>query len=408
MIDVLAALEIIRQNTPKPRVEALCLDTLTGHILAENIRASYPLPIADNSAMDGFVLNAGDTKKATPDNPVRLKISGVIKAGDKKRSRLLRSNAFRIMTGAFIPLGANTVLPKELAVLEENHLIFTAPVAKGNHIRLKGEEIKKGALALPKGLPINPGTLGFLATLGKNTARVFARPRVSIIATGNELVEPGKPLLHGQIYESNSWMLRSALQDIGHKSVSIKKIKDNPSLLRRGIASALESSDILLLSGGVSVGDYDYVKEILAECGVRTLFWRVKQKPGKPLYFGRKGKTLVFGLPGNPASVFTCFYIYVYPALLQYCGFDSKGLTQISLPLASSLKGDPKRTHFLKARVLEQDSKTQALVLGSQGSHMLSSLTHAQGFVMLPPSQKNWQVGDMVPFLFLPHQRDRT
>jgi molybdopterin molybdotransferase len=356
-----------------------------GHILAQDVRAPIPLPRFDNSAMDGFAVRSNDTITASADSPARLRIVESIYAGDVSRRTLRSGEACRIMTGAPVPRGADAVAQKEEAAVESETVVIDHPIAPGRHIRHRGEEIGKGTILMTKGLAINPGAVGCLATAGLRRVRVSRRPTVSLIVTGDETVEPGKKLAPAQIYESNSYTLSAALRQMGMTPVRVRHVGDHPGALRNAVSAALEKSDVLIVTGGISVGDKDYLRATLGKLRVREVFWRVKQKPGKPFYFGVKGKRkFVFGLPGNPASVFTCFYVYVYPALRRLAGHGDTGLPESELPLGADVASDDVRWRILKAKTLD-DPVTTVHALPRQASHMISSLTEIDSLIVVPP-----------------------
>ena len=313
------------------------------------------------------------------------------------------------MTGAPIPVGADTVLPKEAAVVKNHFLVMDSIVPQGRHIRKKGEEVKKGVRVLRRYSVIHPGTLAVLTSLGMSGVKVFRKPRVSVIATGSELVEPGSPLHPGKIYDSNSWMIAACLRDMGIDTVLKKTVRDEPKLIRRVVQKALRLSDVVILLGGVSVGDYDYVKDILKKLDVKTIFWKVKQKPGKPLYFGKRKDTLVFGLPGNPASAYICFYEYVYSALRLMSGFQSPDLRREQARIESKIKRDPEKSIFLKGKIHQNHKMSTVLALPHQGSHMVSSLHESNGLIVLPPGTGQINRGQAVFVDRLPHSKvDRS
>lgn len=402
MITPIQARKFIQLHAPVPKIERVSLSECLGFVLAADIKSPFPMPLADNSAMDGFVIRSYDTRRAG--YPVYLKIKGGIKAGDPGPFRVTAGTAYRIMTGAFIPVGGDAVIAKEDAMIENGCLVLLRPVSKGRHIRFRGEEIKKGDVVLKRGLVLNPAAVGILASLGSAKIPVYQKPKVSVLATGSELVAPGEKLRRGKIYDSNSWMVRAALTQMGVKPLCVLTLRDEMRQVQSAIQKALRESDYLILLGGVSVGDYDVVKEALKQEGVKTVFWKVKQKPGKPLYFGRKGRKNIFGLPGNPAAVFTCFYEYVYPALRQTMGFKHPGLKQTTVELESVCVSDPKRHLFLKAQILKNKKSGVLIgrVLAHQGSHMLSSLSDAQGFIWVPPARRKWKKRNGLQFHFLP------
>jgi molybdopterin molybdotransferase len=403
MISVEEAQKKIQSSIPATQIEAILLEHALGRVLAAAIKSPLALPLADNSAMDGYAVCIKDIAQATEEKPVLLKIAGVIKAGDTRKRSLKKGECLAIMTGALIPQGSDGVLAKEIVDVQGRKLLVRASAPQGNNIRFQGEEVKKGQAVIAKSTVIHPGVIGLLATLGLRKVPVFKLPKVSVIATGNELVEPGKKLAYGKIYESNTWMIRSALEEMRIHPTAVQKIKDDPKELRKKISKALKENDVLILMGGVSVGDYDYVKEILGELGVKTLFWKIKQKPGKPLFYGKKGKKIVFGLPGNPASVLTCFYEYVYPALRKFSGFKNCHLRQEEVLLKEDLRNDPHRTLFLKTKITQISGKKEASALRGQGSHMLSSFVEANALMVIPPSTVALKKGQKVSIDWMPY-----
>ncbi|MDP3920590.1 MAG: molybdopterin molybdotransferase MoeA [Candidatus Omnitrophota bacterium] len=403
MITINEAQTRIQKSIPPLRTETLPLGRSLGYILAEDIRAGVDLPTADNSAMDGFILRSRDTASASAVRPVRLRIRGAIKAGDRGPRLLAKGEAYRIMTGAFIPRGGDTVLIKENAVIEKGKLVIAAPLKPGSHIRRRGEELRKGSKILKMGGAIHPGIVGILASVGRDRIKVFTKPRVSVIATGSELVEPGRRLRRGQIYNSNAWMIWAALQSMGVTPVAVMTARDQLSVLKTAVKKALGKSDLVIIMGGVSVGDYDFVKDVLGGFGVRQIFWKVKQKPGKPLYFGKQGRALVFGLPGNPASVFTCFYEYVFGAIRQMSGFRRPYLRRENVMLQTPIRGDAKRSLLLKAKMSTRFRKRTIAPLGFQASHMISSLRDTDSFIVIPPGRKTVARGKKATADLLPY-----
>lgn len=383
MISVEQAQKIVLKHSRKRRIELVPLMDSLGCVLAEKIRVPVPLPHWDNSAMDGFALRAEDTQEAARQNPVIIKIAGVLKAGDRALKKLKLGEAVKIMTGAPIPAGADTVLPKEIAVIENQFLKISEPFLKGRHIRKQGEEMKKGSVLDLRNTPISSGTIAFLSQIGKTRVRVYAKPKVAVLTTGSELIAPGKRLSPGKIYDSNSPMLVSSLISNGLSPVMVQTLGDKPGALRRALVRALGKSDVILLSGGVSVGDYDFSKTVLGEIGVKTLFWKISQKPGKPLYFGNRGSQLIFGLPGNPASAFMCFYEYVLPAIRNLMGYPNPFLQRHKAVMDGKVKQDASKTVFLKSRI---NGNGRVSVLQHQASHMISSLHETNGFLVVPPA----------------------
>ena len=406
MISVDQAQEKLTRAVHRLNQISVGLKDALGYVLAGDIRSPIHLPNADNSAVDGFVICFVDFDQVG--HSCGLKIKGVIKAGDLKNPRIHRGETYRIMTGARIPKGADTVIPKEYSTVKSGHLFVSGRFAKGANVRYAGEELKKGSVLLKAGTVIHPGVVGALATIGKKHIRVFRKPDVSLIVTGNELVRVGKKLKAGQIYDSNSWTMSSALISMGVKPVRIAHVPDNRCLLKNVISKSMKTVDVVILTGGVSVGDYDFVKTILKELGVRKLFWKVSQKPGKPMYAGKKGKTFFFGLPGNPAGALTCFYEYVYPALRKMTGFARIYPARVRVKLNKPIEPDKKRQLFLKGRAYVRRARStnghvSVDVLARQGSHMMSAFTQANGFIVIPRGSRKMEKGDAVRFDVLPY-----
>jgi molybdopterin molybdotransferase len=270
-------------------------------------------------------------------------------------------------------------------------LSATSEVVKGQNIRRTGEELKKGDLVFDVGQKITPAAVGTLSSLGLSKVLVFDQPIIHIVTTGNELVVPGLVLREGQIYESNGATLQSALNQYGFACHSRSQIKDDFDAIKLGIGKALEKVDVILISGGISVGDYDFVKKALEENGVKELFYKVAQKPGKPLFFGRKEGVFVFALPGNPASALTCFYMYVLPLIQKLKGETNPGLLKLNLPLAHEYEMKSDRPTFFKANI----SEGKVSLMHGQGSSMLHSLALGNALVFLE-IQKSYALGEMV------------
>ncbi len=400
MISVEEAQKLVAGHGLAPREEEMLLPAALGRILSRDIQAPVPLPIFDNSAMDGYGLRAQDTAKASEADPVSLLVQGIVKAGDGKVPFLKHGTTCRIMTGSPVPSGVDTVLPKEHAQIEGGTLVLKAPMAKGKNVRYRGEEIRKGETVLRKGSLIQPGTVGFLSGLGIDRVKVHQAPRVSLISTGSELTPPGHSLTEGRIFDSNTPMICAALDEMRIRPVFTRRLTDQPALIKKVVRFALRESEIVVLMGGVSVGDFDHVKSVLAGEGVKTVFWKVSQKPGKPLYFGTKEGRLVFGLPGNPASVFTCFYEYVYPAIRRAMGHAEPGLASAVVRLAEPLKQEAEKTLFIKARLGASGTVSP---LKKQQSHMLSAFCEADSFVVVSGPEKTLEKDEKVTVHALPY-----
>lgn len=406
MISVEEALNIIDEcalNAGRLRSASETIPTskALGRVLAESACAPMSLPIFDNSAMDGFAVRSEEVQLARIDSPIRLQITGVTRAGDPPQKLTTNRETIRIMTGAAIPDGCDAVIKQEDVEEQGEAILVARSVKKNENIRRNGEDIEQGATAVEKGKVINPAVIGFLTALGIREINVSGRPRVSILVTGSELVSSADELRPGKILESNSSLLSSGLQRLGMSPEIVTVLPDSKGELQSGMSNALERSDVILISGGVSVGMYDHTKVILKDLGVQQLFWKVAQKPGKPLYFGTKDGGSIFGLPGNPYSAFVCFYLYVCRFLLGFMGAKDVELHSSQAPLEGSIELSSKRDRFLKANIGTKNGRSAVQVLDAQGSHQLRSLCDTNVFVHVPVNRA-YQDGDLVTVYYLP------
>ena len=309
MVSVSDAIQFISEHVMPLHPITLPLQEAAGLTFAEDIFSPYDIPAYPQSSMDGYAF-AFEEGRSTYD------LEGEMAAGSRQQFTLMPGKAIRIFTGAAVPNGADTVLVQEKARVENGllHLPDT-PLQKGDNVRPIGSEIQRGAHALSKGDRLQPASIGFLAGMGIDTVKVFPRPKVSIFVTGNELQALGQPLGYGQVYDSNSYTLRACLEQCHINHIALFQSGDDPAQLQALLAKALQDSDLVLMTGGVSVGEYDFTMQAFEACGIMPIFHKIRQKPGKPILFGMKENKVVFGLPGNPASVLTCFYEYVLPAI---------------------------------------------------------------------------------------------
>ncbi len=327
MISAPEAQKLVAEHGLEPREEEIFLAASLGRVSARDVTAPIPQPVFDYSAIDGYGLRALDTSAASSERPAVLKLKGTVKTGDRKSPPLERGCVCRIMTGCIIPDGVDAVAAKEHTEIDGDRLIVRAPVARGLNVHYRGQEIKKGQTVLRKGALIQPGTVGFLSAMGIGRIIVYQAPRVSLISTGNELAPSGRPLSEGRIFDSNTPMIAAALEDMRIRPVFTRRLSEQPALIKKVIRFAVKESDIVVLMGGVSGGGFSRVKKVLTEEGVKIVFSRSSQKPGKSLYFGKKEGHLIFGLPANTANAFTCFYEYVYPAIRRAMGYAEEALT---------------------------------------------------------------------------------
>lgn len=387
-IAVQEAKEILQGLSLSGEKVQLPLQKALGYWTAGPIHAPMQVPSFDNSGMDGYAFAWEDEGES------RL-LAQVVQAGAFPDFTLEKGTAVRIFTGAPVPQGADTIVQQEWVRIEGDRLFFESEkLMQGMNLRRAGSQCELGQLILPEGTRITPGTLGLLASLGIEEVTVFEAPQVSIILTGDEVVELGQALQRGQIYNANGPALLGYLSQLGISNVKVYKVKDDSAEVVRVIGEALASADVLLLTGGISVGDYDFVKEGLAENGVETLFYKVKQKPGKPLLAGVKGSKLVFALPGNPASVLTCFMQYVKPSLGQWMGNPAAWEQSSSYPIAANWQKQVKLTVFLKARLVAGVVE----VLPGQESFNLLSFGSADGLIEISEDQQSLKEGTLVPF----------
>ncbi len=390
MIPVEKALELTNARIQKTdTVQTLPISKALDYVLAEDILSPIDMPPFRQSAMDGYALASIEGKD--------FECIGEVKAGDNTNPSLDKGQAIRIFTGAPVPSGAVSVIMQEKVNASDTHIRLQEPAIDNANIRPVGEQIQKGEVALSKETLLTASGIGYLATLGITHVNVYKKPSVAIIATGNELVPPGQSLKHGEIYESNSIMLDAALQKNNFSNISYYKVEDEYSMVLSVIQSAIQQYDVILISGGISVGDYDFVGKALTSIGVEEIFYKVKQKPGKPLFFGKKEEKIVFALPGNPGSALSCFYIYVLSALLKISG-KQHTLNRSTSTSASPYSKKGKRSEFLKA-IVENDTVT---ILDGQASSMLRSFALANALVYLPEDITEVTIGDPLQIIHLP------
>ena len=387
MIQVEQALSIIAENSSTMPVQKIPVHKALGYILAETVYSAINMPPFRQSAMDGYAFIHSEKHQ--------YDVVGISQAGDHNDVKLKENEAVRIFTGAFVPKNADTVVMQEHVLATENSILITNMPDKFTNVRAKGEQIIKEDVVFEANTLITPAAIGFLACLGITEIEVYKKPKVAILVTGNELIKAGKKLPKGKIYESNSIMLQAALQTIGIKKTKIYKVKDNLKATKKALKKILDKYDIVLISGGISVGDYDFVKEALLANGVEELFYKINQKPGKPMFFGSKKETLVFALPGNPASSLTNFYIYVYPAIKNKMGFSQTHLPKLIRKLNSGFINTSGKTLFLKALYDE----TNVTILEGQSSAMLNTFAIANSLLIVPHDKESLKKGEQVTLL---------
>jgi molybdopterin molybdotransferase len=394
MLSAREASERILAACGRLEAEAVPLDAAWGRILAAPIVAARALPPADNSAMDGFAVRASDT-------PGLLTIATTLGAGDPAARPLAPGMAARIMTGAMIPAGADAVVIREDADDRKDHVHLAAAARPGDHIRRRGEDVAEGDQVLEAGARLDPGAIALLAALGHVQVEVTRRPRVALISTGDELVEVGQEPGPGQIVSSSARALAAQIREAGGEPVDLGIVRDRPEDLEAAIARGL-AEDVLVTTGGVSVGDRDHVKAVLGRAGVALDFWKVAIKPGKPLVFGTgPGGKPVFGLPGNPVSSMVVFELLVRPALLAMQGASRPHRPRAQVVLTSEYRKPRGRAHYARAKLIRRGAHLEAEVLAKQGSGMLSSMVGVDALVEIDADAGDVPAGTALPAILL-------
>ncbi|HJQ83463.1 MAG TPA: gephyrin-like molybdotransferase Glp [Candidatus Binatia bacterium] len=371
--------------------EAVSVAAAAGRVLAEDATARVDLPPFPSSAMDGFALRSSDV-------PGRLRIAGESAAGRPYEGVVGGGECVRISTGGVIPAGADAVIPVEYVVQSDNELTVEEDLETGAHVRPRGGDIRAGDVVVPRGRRLGAGAIGALAAAGIGEVVCARRPRVAVLATGTELVPPGEPLAPGQVYEANGTMLAAAIAAAGGDTELLSTVADTEDEHRHALERGLEA-DVLVTTGGVSVGEHDLVRRIEAELGVGEVFWRVAVKPGKPVSFGVRGPTLVFGLPGNPVSSLVGFELFVQPALLALQGATEPLPRFGSATLARRVRRNPARDEFLRARSRTGDGGVVVEPLDGQESHMIARASAADVLVLAPAGEGEIAAGETVRFL---------
>jgi molybdopterin molybdotransferase len=368
---------ILHAVSPLAAEEAPILDA-AGRLLAEDVVAPRELPAWDNSAMDGFAVRAESASAGTS-----LALSAFIPAGSAGEECLQPGTAARILTGAPLPPGADTVIPYEEAEERDGRVCPRGPIRVGAHVRRKGEDIRAGERVIAAGTVLGPAEIAFLATCSRLSVPVFRRPRVAILSTGDELVAAGEPLAPGKIHDSNGPAVAAAVKLAGGDPILLGIARDEPESLRSRIADGLRA-DALVTTAGVSRGDRDLVREILAELGVHQLFWKVDVKPGRPMAFGMRNETPVFSLPGNPVSTLLSFELFVRPALLRMMGHRSALPQPVSAVVEEELRKKPGRVSLVRVRLERNGSGLHAWSAGNQDTGILRTTLRADGIAIIP------------------------
>jgi len=395
MISVEEALSHILNSISPLDPEKTDILNALGRVIGEDIYSGRNIPPKDNSAMDGYALRSDDTKGATSEAPAIVESIEDIPAGYPSQKTIGRGQAARIMTGAFVPEGADTVVKVEDTDREGNRVKIFVESPRGDNIRYSGEDVKIGDLVIPKGKIAGPAEVGMLASLGRSFITVYQRPLVAIIATGDEIVDVDEDTSGDKIISSNSYSINAQVRECGAVALQTGIAKDREESLIAAFRAA-SRADVIISSGGVSVGDYDFVKDVMAQMGTNIEFWQVAQRPGKPLAFGTMQGKLVFGLPGNPVSSMITFEEYVRPALLKMMGREEIFRRTVTATLMEDVKKKRGLKHFIRARVKKLGTNFVVSTTGEQGSGILKSMVLANGIIVLPEDISLAKKGDEV------------
>ena len=395
MITVEEALEKILSHIQPLGSEKVSILEALGRVIAEDIYADRDIPPLDNSGMDGYAVRSEDIRNADQNHPVRLEVIEDLPAGFISTKTVGKKQAIRIMTGAPIPRGADTIVPVEETKKEDGFVSIFKTFASGERIRKAGEDVKKGERVIFIGDLIRPAEVGMLASVGRSFVSVYQRPLVAILCTGEELVDVDGDLAEGKIVSSNSYTLAAQVKDCGAISVQLGIAKDRKEEIKEKLLQGLRT-DVLISSAGVSVGDYDFVKEVLNDLGMEMVFWKVAMKPGMPLAFGTIEGKPVFGLPGNPVSSMVSFEQFVRPSLLKMMGHRQIFRPIIEAILKEEIHKEPGRRHFVRASVSFERDHYVVTITGAQGSGILRSMVKANGLVVIPEDREIVRAGEKV------------
>jgi len=397
MISVKQAKDIILNSTNNLNSEKVQLLKSYNRILAQDLYSQNDMPLFDNSAMDGFAVLYEDTIGASKENPISLQIIGTISAGSNSDFNIISGQAVKIMTGAKMPNYADAVVIKENTFEKDNKVYIEKEAKKQDNIRLIGSDVKKGDLLIEKGKRLGTADIGVLASNNFKKVCVFTQPKIAILSTGDELVNLGKKLAIGKIRNSNTYSLYSQVKKYGAIPIVLGISKDNKDEIINKIGS-FNKYDIVIISGGISVGDFDFTKKVFSELGVKEKFWSIAVKPGKPIYFGVKEKCLFFGLPGNPVSTIIGFEQFIAIAIEKLCGIEMQNRPIIKAKLeADYYKKNDGKTHFVRAIYKIENGEFFVCPLsGFMSSSNISSMSKANCLIILGQDEQNLKIGEKV------------
>jgi molybdopterin molybdotransferase len=400
LIEIEAARRLVLERARPLPAEEMSLDAALGRVLAADATSAEPVPRFDNSAMDGFAVRSADTARAADGAPVRLAVAGESRAGRPAPRALEVGEAISISTGAMVPDGADAVVRVEDTRASDGAVEVSVAARQGENIRRAGEDVRAGQTVIARGTEIGPAELGVLASLGLARVKCARRPRVSVLTTGDELHEPGEELPAGGIRNTNAYSVPALAARAGAELAGVETAADEPAATREAVKSALDV-DVAVICGGVSVGEHDHVRPALAEVGAEQLFWGVALKPGKPTWFGVRGGTLIFGLPGNPVSAMVTFLLFVRPALRAMLGAAPEA-TRLTAVLDSAIEKRRDRAQAVRCSLEARPDGWHARPTGDQGSHVLTSMLGADALAILPTDKGSVRAGERVTLELLP------
>lgn len=397
------ALEILlQQNFQTEAIQVPLLDSLDS-ILAEDIISDMNMPPFDKSPLDGYAVRSADINGASKENPITLEVIDYIPAGYVSSKTIKQGQAIRIMTGAKIPDGADAIIRFEDTEFTDTHVKILVSITSGSNVSKMGEDMKIGDVVLQKGSTINAPEIGILATLGKSFVKVFRKPRVAILSTGDELVEIQNPLEDGKIRNSNSYTIAALVKKIGAKPLLLGVCLDEIDIIKEKLDAALGWADIVITTGGVSVGDCDLVKEAFEQTGAEMLFWRVRMKPGTPIAVAKYKNKLIFGLSGNPAAAYITFEQFVRPVILKSMGRQKFNLMKVKAILESDFKKMSGQNRFVRAHTYYKDGSYYTNLPDKHSSGVLSSLSGTNSLFYIPSNTGPYLAGQNIEVQLLDH-----
>lgn len=395
MITVDEALDKILSHIHPLGFEKVSLLDSLGRVIGEDVHARRNIPPFDNSAMDGYALRVEDTLEASQDHPLQLDVIEDLPAGYISAKKLEKGKAIRIMTGAPVPKGTDAVIPVEETKKENGSVLVFRRVASGENIRMSGEDVKKGDRVISQGDTIRPAEIGMLASVGRSFVSVFQKPLVAILCTGDELVDVDGDLESIKIISSNSYSLGAQIKDCGAIPLQLGIARDRKEQIEEKLRQGMRA-DVIISSAGVSVGDYDFVKDVMKRLGMEMVFWKVAMRPGAPLAFGVIGEKPVFGLPGNPVSSMISFEQFVRPSLLKMMGNRTLFRPVIEATLKEDIKKMTGKRYFIRGSVSIEKDQYFVTTTGEQGSGILRSMVKANGLIIIPEEQERVRAGEKV------------